>query len=76
MKTRFLIKDGSTTGTVIWGHNYLNQRRQFAFDGVKFYYQPSTREPFIEVQASEVPSNVILAFFEKTCDEMDKKQKR
>jgi hypothetical protein len=58
-QVRFLIKDrdgkGSTTGWVVWAHNRLMQRRQFATDGVKFYYQPTKRSPFLPATESELP---------------------
>jgi hypothetical protein len=64
-QTRFLIKDrdgkGSTTGWVVWAHNYLNQRRQFATDGVKFFYQKTKRDPFEEVSESSLPANAAEA---------------
>lgn len=59
MKTRFLYKDrdgnGSTTGWVVWSHNRLHQRRQFATDGVRFFYQPTVSSEFIPVSESELP---------------------
>lgn len=61
-RTRFLTKIreelSSTTGTVIWGHNRLNQRRQFAFDGVQWFYQPDKRSPFVPVNGDDVPKPV------------------
>lgn len=60
MKTRFLYKDrdgnGSTMGWVVWSHNHLHQRRQFATDGVRFFYQPTTRSPFEIVSESDMPA--------------------
>ncbi len=46
---------GDTHAYVIWGHNYLNQRRRFAYDGVRWFYQPTTRARFREVSARGVP---------------------
>lgn len=63
MKTRILIQDRRTkekTGTsayVVWGQNHLMQRRQFAFDGRHWYYQPTTRSPFI-LADGDIPDNV------------------
>ena len=39
-------------------HNYLNQTRRIAFDGVKWFYQPNTRSSFIPVSESDVPKDV------------------
>jgi hypothetical protein len=65
-KTRILCKDNdgkkySTPAWVVWGHNYLNQRRQFATDGVKTFYQPTTRSDFIIVSESELPRKVYFS---------------
>jgi hypothetical protein len=58
-RRRILTKDGSTTAYLVWGQNHLLQKRQFAYDGVKWYYQPSVREKFIQVNTMDVPENVI-----------------
>lgn len=64
-RTRFLTKDrdgkGSTTGWVVWAQNRLLQHRQFATDGVKFFYQPTKRSPFIPVTESELPQGAAEA---------------
>ncbi len=61
-RTRIGITDrdgkGSTTAWVVWGYNHLNQRRQFAYDGRTWYYQPTTRENFIPA-AGDIPQNVL-----------------
>ena len=58
---RFVIDGGSTTGYVIWAHNHLNQRRQFAFDGRYWFYQPTTRSSFIKVNPRDLPKNAVSA---------------
>lgn len=50
---------GSTTAHVVWGQNRLLQRRQFAWEGRDWLYQPSLRSPFQKVSASEVPDSVV-----------------
>jgi hypothetical protein len=69
-KTRFLVKFkddvGSVTGEVITGYNFLNQMREFAFDGVRWFYQPKKEAAFIEVSGSEVPDNVIQSMMRIT----------
>lgn len=58
-RVRFLIEDadgkGSTTGVVIEGSNVLNQMRQFAFDGRRYFYQKDNRAPFVEVNPRDIP---------------------
>ncbi len=49
---------GSTPAWLVWGHNYLNQRRRFAYDGVRWFYQPTTRSRFREVSERDIPCNV------------------
>lgn len=56
--------NGSTTATVVWAHNHLNQRRQFATDGVRFFYQPGKRDSFVIVNERNIP-----AAARKTLDE-------
>lgn len=63
MKTRILIQDpdgskGSTTAYVMWFTNAINQRRQIAHDGVKWFAQATKRSPFKQVGESEVPQHV------------------
>jgi hypothetical protein len=57
-KIRIMVKDrdgkGSATAWVIWFTNQLMQRRQIAFDGVKWFVQPDKRSPFIPIGESEV----------------------
>jgi len=48
----------STSAWVIWGSNHIMQRRQFGFDGVQWFYQPTTREAFIKVAENLVPIRV------------------
>jgi len=65
-KVRFLYRDAdgdkcSTTGWVVWAHNRLLQRRQFATDGVRIFYQPATDKPFIIVSDSELPDGARVA---------------
>ncbi len=64
-KVRILTNDkgikGSTSAYVVWGQNRLLQRRQFAWEGRHWLYQPSTREGFRPVSASEVPEPVVQA---------------
>jgi hypothetical protein len=61
-KKHILTKDregkGLTSAWVIWGHNRLNQRRQVATDGVLFWYQPTTRSPFVPVSEQDIPDAV------------------
>jgi hypothetical protein len=58
-KQRFSFKDqdgkSSTTGWVVFAYNHLYQRRQFATDGVRYFYQPTLRDDFIIVGESELP---------------------
>ncbi len=62
MKKRIVFKDGddkgSTTAYVMWFHNAMNQRRQIAFDGVRWFYQNNTRYPFEIVSGNSVSQNV------------------
>lgn len=51
--------DSSTTAYVVWGQNHLLQKRQFAFDGQRWFYQPDTRTMFIQVNPMDVPENVL-----------------
>jgi hypothetical protein len=65
-KIRFLYQDAdgdkcSTTGWIVWAHNRLLQRRQFATDGVRFFYQPAKDKPFIIVPESELPDGARAA---------------
>lgn len=46
---------------VIWGHNYLHQRRQFAYDGRYWFYQPTIRSAFQEIGAEWIPPAVVEA---------------
>jgi hypothetical protein len=52
---------GSCTAWVVWGFNRLMQKRQFAFEGRKWYYQPKSEAWFIPVTATEVPLPVVGA---------------
>ncbi len=60
-QSRIGTVDGSTTAWVIWGQNYLLQKRQFAFDGVVWFYQPTTRSKFMVVSEGDVPQGVRTA---------------
>lgn len=60
-KTRILFKDtdGQKTSTSAWvvnAKNHLLQIRQFATDGVRFFYQPKKQDPFIIVSETEMPT--------------------
>lgn len=61
-KKRIGIEDqdgkGSTPAYVMWFTNAINQRRQIAHDGVKWWVQPNPRAFFKPVGESEVPDNV------------------
>ena len=63
---RIILKNGSTTAYVVWGQNHLLQRRQFAWDGRQWYYQPTTRSPFQPVNGMDVPDNVVQTMAAKT----------
>ncbi len=59
----FLDADGekcSTAAYVVTGLNHLNQKRQFATDGVRFFYQPRNDAWFIIVDERDVPETVKL----------------
>jgi len=62
IRTRIGIEDrdgkGSTSAYVGWFFNALMQRRQIAFDGVKWFVQADTRSPFKPVSEEEVPAEV------------------
>jgi hypothetical protein len=63
---RFLYRDAdgdkcSTSGWVVWAHNRLLQRRQFATDGVRFFYQPAKDGLFIIVSESDLPDGARAA---------------
>lgn len=64
-KTRILTIDPKSkekTGTsayVVTGQNHLLQKRQFAFDGRDWFYQPTTRSPFQKVNPMDLPENVV-----------------
>jgi hypothetical protein len=61
-KQRIVVKDGDTSSTaayVVTGQNHLLQKRQFAFDGRKWFYQPDNRSKFQPVNAMDVPENVV-----------------
>lgn len=57
-KVRFAELTGSWTGYVCWSHNHLLQRRQFAFDGRLWFYQPDNRSKFRRVNPSDMPEAV------------------
>ena len=58
-RTRFATEDGSTTGYVVWAQNHLLQRRQFAYDGRYWYYQPTARHKFQRIgNVEDIPANV------------------
>lgn len=57
-RSRIIVEGGSTTAYVIWGQNHLLQKRQFAWDGVIWYYQPTTRSNFMVVNEQDVPLSV------------------
>jgi hypothetical protein len=65
-KKRFYYEDQgekcSTTGLVVWGHNHLMQRRQFAFDGQRYFYQSNPSKLFIIVSKSDLPQGVRQQF--------------
>jgi hypothetical protein len=52
--------DGATTTStwVVWALNHLNQKRQFAFDGRVWYYQPTTSSLFQRVNSMDLPEAV------------------
>ena len=52
---------GQVTAYVVWGQNHLLQKRQFAWDGRYWYYQPTTRDPFQKVNGMDLPDNVLAA---------------
>lgn len=62
MKTRILIQDhdgkGSTTAWVTTFVNAINQTRQIAYDGQRWFVQANNRQPFKIVGESEVPDYV------------------
>lgn len=66
-KKRILIQDqdgkGSITAYVIWFHNAIMQKRQIAFDGVKWFVQANLRAPFKPIGESEVPVDVKKRMF-------------
>jgi hypothetical protein len=66
MKTRIGTLDGSTSATVIEAFNHLMQRRQFAWDGRYWFYQPSSREKFRKVNPMDVPDNAVNRMAEAT----------
>ena len=71
-KIRFMTIDpatketGSTTGYVVWSSNHLNQKRQFAFDGRFWYYQPTTRSNFQKVGKGDLPGVAVDAMANHT----------
>ena len=78
MKTRFLVKDrdgaGSVSGWECWAHNVLIQRRQFATDGVRVFYQHKTSAPFVQVNERDLPANAreaLASAMGKTITEWD-----
>ncbi len=58
-KVRIGTTVGSTTAYVVEAQNHLLQKRQFAFDGVFWFYQPDSRSPFQKVNTMDVPDNAV-----------------
>jgi hypothetical protein len=64
-KVRILTRDEQTkeksniSAYVVWGFNYINQRRQFAYDGRYWFYQPDNRSAFMRVNPRDLPQNVV-----------------
>lgn len=71
-KIRILTQDTQSkekTGMiayVVTGQNHLLQKRQFAFDGRDWFYQPTTRSPFQKVNPNDLPENVVEAMMAHT----------
>lgn len=63
---RIMVKGGSITAHVVLGLNYLNQKRNFAYDGRQWYYQPTKRSVFQPASAPDVPLPVVRLMAEKT----------
>lgn len=65
MKTKFQFEDkdglGSTSGYVFQAQNGQNKVRQYAFDGVKWFYQQTKNQPFLEVPMSVVSEDALAA---------------
>jgi hypothetical protein len=49
----------STSAYVVEAGNHLNQKRQFAFDGRYWFYQPSNRDRFQRVSPRDLPANAV-----------------
>jgi hypothetical protein len=56
----------SFLATVIDGPNRLLQKRQFAFDGRKWFYQHKKGQPFTPVPATEIPDPVLQTMSAET----------
>lgn len=63
--TKIDEETGSTTGVVLFDHNKLNQRRLFAFDGGRYFYQPDLRSSFLIVSETELSENLKKSLQEK-----------
>lgn len=56
------IKDkerGSVSAYVVEAQNHLLQTRNFAYDGRFWFYQPTSRGPFQQVNTADVPDNAV-----------------
>ncbi len=59
-RIRFKDTDGETTVTSAWvvnAANHINQTRQFATDGVRYFYQPNSSSLFRIVNEQDLPDN-------------------
>lgn len=49
----------SVSGVVIKRYNGLSKIRQYAFDGVRYFYQPSTKGSFIQVPVDDINPAIV-----------------
>lgn len=82
-KTRIIYTErgveGSTSAYLTWGHNHLHQRRQFATDGVKWFYQPDASAKFGLVGQDWMPKeprNILLGMLFESCIRRENGQSR
>lgn len=63
MRVRFGYENkygmSSVNGVVIKRYNGLSKMRQYAFDGVRYFYQPSMKGSFIQVPVDDINPSIV-----------------